>query len=291
VIRDFAVHPESHAVYLSVMRGLGDDSIPVLIRAAGDATLSELELENIRYSQTAIEDAPATDDPRESGYTLRDDDARGEPLFVTETFALRVERGSLRTSTITDLEFVDGELLVAGASNEEFSSTLRRIPFPFRGESRASSLEIYHVSHGRWETRSPIRTLAAYGNGTGVLASYTCTPLVHFPLGDLAGGTRVIGRTVAELGAGSSPIDIASFTRDGREHVLVSTSRRGLVRIDCQDIDAQQGLTEHLEPTGVPREQLPQQGVGHMGVVGDKVLMLQHEGSRTDLRSYDIASL
>jgi hypothetical protein len=290
VIRDFAVHPKSQAAYLSVMRGVGDEAIPILIEATGDGTLSELELENIRYARATIEDAPAADDPRQSGQTLRDDDARGEPLFVTETFALQVERGSLRTSTVTDLELVGGEVLVAGSSNEEFSSTLRRIPFPFGRDSRSTAVEIYHVSHGKWETRAPIRTLAAYGGGSGVLASYTCTPLVHFPLDDLAGGTRVVGRTVAELGAGSSPIDIASFTRDDREFVLVSNSRRGLCKIDCRDIDAQQGLTTHREPTGVPREQLPHKGVGHMAVIGDRVLMLQHDGPRVDLRSYDSAS-
>jgi hypothetical protein len=291
VIRDFAIHPASSAAYLSVMRGVGDEAIPVVIRATGDGTLAELELEDIRYARTAIEDAPAADDPRQSGYTLRDDDAKGEPLFVTETFALQVERGSLRASTVTDLEFLDDGLLVAGSSNEDFSSTLRRIPFPFSSESQSTSLEIYHVSHGRWETRAPIRTLAAYGSGSGVLASYTCTPLVHFPLADLAGGTRVTGRTVAELGAGSSPIDIASFTRDDGEYVLVSNSRCGLFKIDCHDIDVQRALTEHRKPIGVPRERLRHEGVGQMAVAGDKVLMLQHERSRIDLRSYDSASL
>jgi hypothetical protein len=291
VIRDFVVHPTSGAAYLSVTRGHGNEAIPVLIRVTGDGTLSEVELDRIRYARTGIDDAPAPDDPRQSGQTLRDDDAAGDPLFITETFALQVERGPLRTNTVTDLEFVDGELLVAGASNEEFSSALRRIPFPFRRESQGSSLEIFHVSHGMWETRSPIRTLAAYAGGSAVLASYTCTPLVHFPLVDLIGGTRVTGRTVAELGSGSSPIDIAPFTRDGDEYVLVSNSRLGLFRIDCRDIDAQQGLTEPREPIGVPRKHLPHKGVGHMAAVGDQVLMLQHEGSRVDLRSYDSASL
>jgi hypothetical protein len=291
VVRDFAVHPVSHAAYLSVMRGLGDDSIPVLIKILGDGTLAEVELANVLFARAAIQDAPAADDPRQAGRTLRDDDERGEPLFVTETFALKAERGSLRTSTITDLEFSDGELLVAGASNEEFSSTLRRVPFPFGAESESSSLEIFHVAHGKWETRSPLRTLASYGGGTGVLASYTCTPLVHFRLADLVGGTHVTGRTVAELGAGSSPIDIASFTKGDREYVLVSNSRHGLFKIDCRDIDAQERLTEPREPRGVPRRALPQQGVGHMAVVDDHILMLQHTGSRIDLRSYDCASL
>jgi hypothetical protein len=291
VIRDFAIHPISKAAYLSVTRGVGDEAVPVVIRIAADGTLSELELENVACTWTAIEDAPGENDERLSGQTLRDDDPRGEPLAVNETFSLRVERGSLRTATVTDLAFVDGELLVAGASNEEFASRLRRIPFPFRSGARTSALEIYHVSHGRWETHAPIRALAPYGHGLGVIASYTCTPLVHFPLSELVGGARVVGRTVAELGAGSSPIDIVSVTRDGGDYLLVSNSRRGLFKIDCRDIDAQEGLTTHREPTGVPREELPHEGVGHMAVADGQVFMLQHDGMRIDLRSYDSASL
>lgn len=37
-----------------------------------------------------------------------------------------------RLESITDLAFADGRVLVAGLSNEEFSSTLRAIPFPFQ---------------------------------------------------------------------------------------------------------------------------------------------------------------
>ena len=42
-------------------------------------------------------------------------------------------------------------------SNEEFSSKLRGIPFPFSAGIVGSSLEIFHVSHGKWETAAPIR--------------------------------------------------------------------------------------------------------------------------------------
>ena len=76
-----------------------------------------------------------------------------------------------------------GTLLVAGLSNEEFSSRLRRIPFPFGDELTGNSLEIFHVSHGKWETAAPIRTFVPYDDGASILASYTCTPVVHFPTG------------------------------------------------------------------------------------------------------------
>ena len=132
-IRDMAVHPHSRNVYLSVMRGSGDAALPVIARIDGHGSLSDVALDIIGFSKTDIEDAAAEDDPRE------------------------VSRVKLRTVTVTDMSYVDGLLVVAGTSNEEFSSTLRRIPFPFSGDVDSNSLEIFHVSHGRYETAAPIR--------------------------------------------------------------------------------------------------------------------------------------
>lgn len=205
---------------------------------------------------------------------------------------LRVARSPLRTVTVTDLAFVDGVLLVAGASNEEFVSTLRRIPYPFTGAAASSSLEIFHVSHQKYETHSPIRTFMPYG-GDSVLATYTCTPVVHFPLKDLVAGKQARGRTVAELGGGNTPIDMVSFHRDGEEYVLVSNSRHPLMKLRKSDIDSQPALTEPREPVGVPRELMPQPGVGRMANAnGREVLMLQmDQEERYHLRAYSTAAL
>src|SRR5439155_15216024 len=132
----------------------------------------------------------------------------------------RIARPPVRSSTVTDIGYVDGTVLVAGLSNEEFSSNLRRIPFPFTGEMQDSSLEIFHVSHGKWETAAPIRTFLPFDGGRSVLASYTCTPLVHFPLSELEKGGQARGRTVAELGVGNQPLDIVSFVQGDREFLL-----------------------------------------------------------------------
>ena len=82
-----------------------------------DGTLSEAPLENAPFLQTLIENV-AGDDPR------------------------LVTREALRAVTVTDMAYVDGLLLVAGSSNEEFSSMLRRITFPFNGEVQTNSIEI-----------------------------------------------------------------------------------------------------------------------------------------------------
>lgn len=291
-IRDLAVHPISGRLYLSVMRGTGAAGVPVLVSVTPDGTFTDVPLTATPAGQTAIADAPAEDDARQDGWVVqgtRDGEWFDVPSMKTR---LRVARSPLRTVTVTDLAFVDGVLLVAGASNEEFVSTLRRIPYPFDGSATSSSLEIFHVSHQKYETHSPIRTFMPYG-GDGVLATYTCTPVVHFPLKDLVGGTQARGRTVAELGGGNTPIDMVAYERDGERFVLVSNSRHPLMKMRARDIDQQPALTEPREPVGVPRQHLPQRGVGRMvNANGRDVLMLQmDEDERYHLRAYSTAAL
>jgi hypothetical protein len=291
MIRDMAVHPVSHNVYLSVQRGSGDAGQAVLIRIdSAHGTITDVPLDQVRMAERAITDAPAEDDGRLD--TTLPLDGEGEELQVGER-TIRVLRRPIRTSTVTDLAYVNGMLLVAGLSNEEFSSRLRRIPFPFTGEGTAASLEIFHVSHGKWETAAPIRAFVPYNGGTSVLASYTCTPLVHFPLADLTDGSKAIGRTVAELGAVNQPLDMVSFSQDEQEYLLVANTAHGLVKIACRDIDGQAALTEPTQPVGVPRETKDLQGIRRLARLGsDYVLALQADpAGRQHLRSLKTASL
>jgi hypothetical protein len=278
-------------VYLSVMRGTGNAAIPVLMKLSADGRLADVSLENVPFAQTSIPDAPAAEDPRTDGRVVRDS-REGEERTMRSGTVLRIATDSLRTITVTDLKYVDGTLLVAGCSNEEFSSTLRRIAFPFSGEAASSSLEIFHVSHGRYETAAPIRTFLPFGDAS-VVASYTCTPVVHFALSDLAPGAQAKGRTVAELGSGNTPVDIVSYRRAGEEYLLVSNTRHPLFKLAACDVETQEGLTQPKEPVGVPREVLSLQGVSRMANLDDRyVLMLQDDDAgRVHLRSYDTETL
>ena len=279
-IRDMAVHPASSNVYLSVMRGSGDDAIPVIIRISADGSIGDAPLENIPHSQYVITDAADEDDPR------------------------LVTRMQLRTVTVTDMSYVDGLLLVAGTSNEEFTSTLRRIPFPFNGEAKSNSLEIFHVSHGKYETAAPIRAFVPYQGNTSILASYTCTPVVQFSLSDFDANKHVMGKTVAELGSHNHPIDLISYQHDGSEYLLVCNDRHPVFKVACKDIDVQGPLTEpddslDVSPAdpvtpgvGVPRELLPHPGVKRMANLnGSGVLMLHQDDDGAHLRTYATASL
>lgn len=289
-IGGMAVHPVSRAVYLSVTRGRGAAAVPVLVRVANGEP-AEVDLTEVPFARIGLGDAPDVDDERQD---VRLDGSEGDSeTMEIRGITLHLTRVKLRTSTITDLAWVDGMLLVAGASNEEFSSTLRQIPFPFGEDSRSSSLEIYHVSHGKYETASPIRTFIPFDGNTSVLASYTCTPIVHFPLADLQPGAQAKGRTVAELGAMNQPLDMIAYQRDGAEYLLVSNTRHPLLKIPAAAIAGQEPLTSPREPVGVPRTALEPAGVSLMANLGtNQVLLLQRdESGGLALHTYDTASL
>jgi hypothetical protein len=290
-IHDLAVHPRTHDVYLSVQRGHGDDARAVLVCIDHlDGSVSDVDLADVPTASVTLDDAPDPTDER-SDVTLPTDGTGEELTFGERT--IRILKRPIRMATVTDLAYVDGALLVAGLSNEEFASKLRRIPVPFGGDVEANNLEIFHVSHGQWETAAPIRTFVPYGGGRSILASYTCTPVVHFSLDDVAPDTKVVGRTVAELGAMNQPLDMVSCLVGGEEHVLVANSSHGLIKIATRDIDHQPALTEPKEPVGVPREVEDLQGIVKLENLDEHhVLALQVDGDGgKHLRSLKTASL
>src|SRR3954466_8058849 len=144
-----------------------------------------------------------------------------------------------RMESITDVAYLDDKVLVAGLSNEEFSSTLRTIPFPFAEVKNGAQVEIYHGAHGKFETRAPIRTFVPFnvGNEPQLIAAYTCTPLVQLPLKDLTAGAKVKGKTVAELGNMNRPLDMIVYQKDGKDYLLLANSARGVMKIDADAIE------------------------------------------------------
>ena len=229
--------------------------------------MTELPLDQVPFSRARITDPPDPNNPN------------SDPRR--------------RVVAVTDMAYVDGVLLVAGSSNEEFASTLRRVPLPFRPDAESDSPEIFHVSHGRDETASPIRTFVPYHGNTGVLAGYACTPVVHFSLKDVPPGAQVKGRTVAELGVGNTPLDIIVYEKGGEEYVLVCLQKHPLMKIACKDIDNQESLTVAQGPAGVPMETLPHQGVIRMAKLNaEYVLMMRQDvQANVHLTSYKTDSL
>jgi hypothetical protein len=230
-INDMAVNPISRKVYLSVSRGQGPDAAALILRTDSSGKLEELSLDGIKHSKVDLPNAP---DPAAT-------DRRGR---------------SHRLEAITDLAYVDGKVIVAGLSNEEFASTLRSIPFPFETADTGASVEIFHGAHGRWETNSPVRTFVPYEikAEAHILAAYTCTPLVKFPLAQLKPGTKVVGTTIAELGNRNRPLDMIIYQRDGQDYILMNNSSRGVMKMSTNKIDAYKAITEQTDITGLPYE-------------------------------------
>ncbi len=230
-IQDMAVHPQTGRAYLSVSRGRGPDAMPVILRVDAAGKIEEVELKDIPFAKA---DLPNPPDPNAE------------------------ERGrSLRAQAITDMVFADGRLYVAGLSNEEFSSRLLSMPFPFSDEANQANLEIYHGAHGRFETRSPVRTFIAAqleGEST-ILASYTCTPLVKISMDQLKAGGHVKGTTIAELGNRNTPLDMVVYEKEGVNYLLMANTARGVMKIDLTNSSSIDGITSRIaETAGLPFE-------------------------------------
>ncbi|HEX9564821.1 MAG TPA: hypothetical protein VF981_12645 [Gemmatimonadaceae bacterium] len=262
-INDLAVHPVTRNVYLSVTRGSGATGASVLLRVTRDAAnpIREVPLTSVRYSLASIANAPA-DQPG--------------------------SRRNPRSSTITDIAFADGQVWVAGLSNEEFASSFRRFSFPFGKSMETTTLEIYHVSHRASETRSPVTsfTVQQVDGVSYIVAGYTCTPIVAFAVQDLVPGKHIVGRTVAELGAGNTPTDLVSFTRDGRDVIMVVNSRRPLMRLNASDVASGTPLTTP-DVDGIARAALEQpSGITQMADLDvNHVVVIQRGANGLNLKS------
>jgi hypothetical protein len=93
------------------------------------------------------------------------------------------------------------------------------------------------------------------GGEPNVLAAYTCTPLVKFPVSELKPGSKVKGTTVAELGNMNRPLDMIVYQKDGKDCLLMSNSARGLMKVDLSSVDKIDGITAHVKSVaGLPYE-------------------------------------
>lgn len=234
-IADMAVNPVSGKVYFSVARGRGPTAPASILRLDRTGAVSELPLKDVRCGKAVL---PNANDKQ-------------------------------RQMAITCLGFANNKLIVAGLSNEEFASTLRFIPFPFKDEvDKGTAVEIFHGAHGKYETRAPVRTFVTYNidGQPNVLGAYTCTPLVKFPVSELKPGQKVRGTTVAELGNMNVPLDMIVYSRGGQNYLLVANSARGVMKIPLKGIESANGITTHV--TGGKQAGLPAEAVESLkGVV------------------------
>ncbi|HKB04392.1 MAG TPA: hypothetical protein VKD90_19365 [Gemmataceae bacterium] len=205
-IKDMKVNPASGNVYLSVARGKGPGAAPAVIRVGGDGKVADVPLKDVMFSSVKL------------------DNSSKNP----------------RNPTITSIAYHKGELYVAGMTTEEWESNLKAIPFPFsESATKGAGVQIYHGAHGRFETQAPIQTFMAYdiAGQTNLLASYTCTPLVKFPVAEIKKGDKVKGTTVAELGNMNRPLDIIAYSKGGKDYALIANASRGVMKVSLDGVD------------------------------------------------------
>src|SRR5215510_5293235 len=192
-VEDMVVRPGTAEVYIAVSYGAA--RTPALIVVTSDQKARRVNLKAAKSTSVALRDAPT------SNYK-----------FWRET--------PERSFTVTDMKWRDGELFIAGLSNQDFASTLRRVKYPFDSQQSVMSVEIYHTGHNLIETRAPIRAMsfATLGGRPYLVAAYMCTPIATIPLDDIKDGAHLRGKTIAELGYGNTPADLIAYskTEDGK---------------------------------------------------------------------------
>jgi hypothetical protein len=272
LISDMVVNPASRNAYLAVSRGRGSDATPVLVRVKGSGDLEVVSLDKVKFSRGELPDAPV-------------DGVVGEGK----------RQSNPRMESITDVAFLEDRVLVAGLSNEEFASTLRAIPFPFKKVDDGTTVEIYHGAHGKFETRAPVRTFVPFnvGNTPSLLAAYTCTPLVQFPLDDLKPGAKIRGKTIAELGNRNRPLDMIVYQKGGKDYLLLANSSRGVMKISTDNIEKAEKIESPVGDggkKGQPYETIASwTGVDQLDKLdATHALVLLKDGQSVNLESKDL---
>ena len=261
-VKDLRVNPASGNVYLAVHRGQSGG--PAIVRITRSGKAEALPMKDVPFSKVTLPNPYEPQQGKKGRYTKMD--------------------------SISQLAFVDGKVLVAGLSNEEFASTLRTIPFPFKDTGKGAGIQIYHGNHGQLETNAPIRTFTPYkvGNEDAILAAYTCTPLVKIPVAELKAGAKVKGTTIAELGMGNTPLDMIPYTKDGKHYLLVTNTARGVMKLQAEGIDKIQPITARVGGTaGVKYETIAElKDVQQLDKLDDtRAVIVVKSGTGLDLKT------
>ena len=101
-----------------------------------------------------------------------------------------------------------------------------------------------------------------WGDQPSLLAAYTCTPLVQFPLSALTPGAKIKGKTIAELGNRNRPLDMIVYQKDGKDYLLLANSSRGIMKISADNIEASESITSPVK--------VEKQGLGYETIEGWK---------------------
>ena len=257
-INGMAVHPVTQDVYLSVTRGFGEGTLPAIVRVSPDGKLTAIDLKSVPGTSYKITDAPDENQHFRSR-------AKDWPVPSAVKYDAKAQI-PMRTLTIVDMKFHNGEVFVSGICNEEFASTLRRIPYPFTGKASETKVRMYHVAHARYETRAPIRAMQ-FANIDGkdtLIAAYTCSPLVLIPVADLKDGAKVTGKTIGDMGNGQ-PISMVPLKLYGQDTLFVTNAGHGPRMIPIAGLNKAKVYTAENSPKDFQSDISPEYPLGPVG--------------------------
>jgi len=262
-VEDMVVRPGTAEVYIAVSYGAA--KAPALIVVSGDQRARRVNLKAAKSTSAALRDAPTSD------YKFWRD--------LPE-----------RSFTVTNMKWRDGELFIAGLSNQDFASTLRRIKYPFDSRQSITSVEIFHTGHNQVETRAPIRAMsfATLGGKPYLVAAYNCTPIALIALDELKDGAHIRGKTIAELGYGNTPADMISYTKTEQgktdEFLMLVNFQLGSSIIPVSELEAANArpgfetMVPFKETAGLNVMQAPLAGTIRLGNLDENWFILVRRG-------------
>lgn len=281
-ITDLAVHPKTRNAFISVVRGQAPRAASALVKVDGAGAIEVLSLDKVKYSKIKLPNPPGEITPLPL--------ANGREFAVPNYPGAKPPHPAFGIQTITDLQYHNGRLWIAGLSNEDFASKLRSVAYPFSTADGGVSVEIYHASHGQLETRSPVYSFIPQqiDGEDYIVAGYLCTPLVTIPMKSLMReGTKVVGKTIAEFGNQNRPLDMITYRKDGREYILMSNTARGVMKFATDTFATADPITARVPGTGgVPFETVASlTGVEQLDRLNDTMAVVL---ARTASKSLDL---
>ncbi len=225
-VGDLVASEQTGNLFLTV--AVGDSTH--IVRVSPQGAITKLDLDKIPHAKKSLPNPP-------------EDKVSGEGR----------RRSNPRAESITDLAFFDGKVLVSGLSATAAPSSVMEIPYPFSQETILTNVELYHAAHGRVEDSPAIRTFVTMSidGQPSVLAGFTCTPLVAFPIEKMGQAEKVRGKTLAELGNRNQPLDMFSYEQGTEKFLLVSNNNRGVMKVSLADVENNPGLTQPVRDGGV----------------------------------------
>jgi hypothetical protein len=255
-VNDMAVHPITHEVYISTSISNDGKVTPAVVKVSASGKITTVDLNATGRTEYKIKDAPTPDQHFIQRAWLVPD---------AEKYRKKAET-PMRSMTIVDMKFHKGELYIAGISNEEFASTLRKVPYPFTGEVSTTHITIYHTSHAQYETRAPIRamTFADVDGKDTLVAGYTCSPVVLIPVDELKDGEKVEGRVVGDMGNGQ-PVSMVSMNWNGAPAIFVTNGGHSPRYLPVSDLQKAKVYTAENSPHHMQLDTSPPYPLGAVG--------------------------